>query len=82
MRDDHGHIHYFTEGSLISLFLSSGFERVKSNTVGLSHPDLNKYWISPNLLNSEHLKWGSNSITSNIRNETGSYIRALFKLPN
>ena len=82
MRDDHGHIHYFTESSLVSFFISAGFELVKSTTVGLSHPDLNKYWISPDLLESKTLKQGSNSITSNIRNETGSYIRALFKLPN
>ena len=82
MRDDHGHIHYFTERSLISLFLSSGFELVKSITVGLSHPDLNKYWISPKLLNSAKLKWSSNSIRNNIANEKGSYIRALFRSPD
>ena len=82
MRDDHGHIHYFTESTLVSLFIFARFELVKSTTVGLSHPDLNKYWISPDLLESKTLKQGSKSITTNIRNETGSYIRALFKSPN
>ena len=79
MMDDHGHIHYFTEKSLTAFFLSSGFELVKIGTFGLTHANLNKYWVSPKLLDKKTLERGSKSITNNILTKDGAYIRALFK---
>ena len=79
MKDDHGHIHYFTEKSLIAFFQSSGFELVKIGTFGLNHPELNKYWVSPDLLDVKTLEKGSKSIINNIPTHNGAYIRALFR---